>query len=132
MSSSSAVEEQKEESQRVKELRYTAKWSLDIEEKKNAIRDLASSFGERAIPVLNEIIGVTVYEEIKQACAEGIKTIREKRTNQQQQEQQKEEKDKKLIVEKEAGEQRKGKPSSTTKTEGETKSEKAAEKKAKD
>jgi hypothetical protein len=136
-SSSSIVEEQKQDFQKVKELRHAAKWSSNIEEKKNAIRELASTFGERAIPVLNEIKGVTVYEEIKQACAEAIKTIREEITGQQKQPEQRgeEEKGKSLGLEKEPrGDQDREKPPSTTaKTEAGTRTERtAAGKKAKD
>jgi hypothetical protein len=133
-SSSSVVEEQKgEDSQKIKELRYAAKWSPNIEEKKNAIRELASSFGERAIPVLNEIMGVTVYEEIKQACVEAIKTVREMSPGQKQPEKQQreEEKGKKLTVEKEPGDEGREKPSSA-KTEAGTRPERIAGKKAKD
>ena len=42
-----------------------------------AINEL-SSYGEDAIQYLNEIMTITTYDEIKAACKEAIKTIREK------------------------------------------------------
>ena len=57
------------------ELKEKAKWSSDPEEKKAAIKKLSNS-GEDAIFELQEIMNITAYEDIKNACAEAIKSIR--------------------------------------------------------
>jgi hypothetical protein len=57
------------------ELKEKAKWSRDPEEKKIAIKEL-STHGENAISELQEIMNITAYEDIKNACAEAIKSIR--------------------------------------------------------
>jgi hypothetical protein len=56
------------------ELKEKAKWSRDPEEKKTAIKEL-STRGENAISELQEIMSITAYEDIKNACAEAIKSI---------------------------------------------------------
>lgn len=56
------------------ELKEKAKWSRDPEEKRIAIKEL-STFGQAAIPQLEEILNITAYEDIKTACAEAIKVI---------------------------------------------------------
>jgi hypothetical protein len=56
------------------ELKEKAKWSRDPEEKKTAIKEL-STHGENAISELQEIMNITAYEDIKNACAEAIKSI---------------------------------------------------------
>jgi hypothetical protein len=56
------------------ELKEKAKWSSDPEEKKTAIKEL-STHGENAISELQEIMSITAYEDIKNACAEAIKSI---------------------------------------------------------
>ena len=56
------------------ELKENAKWSRDPEEKKAAIKEL-STHGENAISELQEIMNITAYEDIKNACAEAIKSI---------------------------------------------------------
>lgn len=56
------------------ELKENAKWSRDPEEKKAAIKEL-STRGENAISELQEIMSITAYEDIKNACAEAIKSI---------------------------------------------------------
>jgi hypothetical protein len=56
------------------ELKEKAKWSRDYEEKKTAIKEL-STYGENAISELQEIMNITAYEDIKNACAEAIKSI---------------------------------------------------------
>jgi hypothetical protein len=65
------------EDEKIRELKYTAKWSLKFEEKKRAIDEL-TYFAGKAIPALTEIYNVTVYDEVKQACIEAIKKIKEK------------------------------------------------------
>jgi hypothetical protein len=56
------------------ELKEKAKWSSDPEEKKAAIKEL-STHGENAISELQEIMSITAYEDIKDACTEAIKSI---------------------------------------------------------
>jgi vacuolar-type H+-ATPase subunit I/STV1 len=56
------------------ELKEKAKWSSDSEERKTAIKEL-STHGENAILELQEIMNITAYEDIKNACAEAIKSI---------------------------------------------------------
>lgn len=60
------------------ELKEKAKWSSDPEEKKAAIKEL-STHGENAIFELQEIMNITAYEDIKNACAEAIKSMRQAR-----------------------------------------------------
>ena len=57
------------------ELKEKAKWSDDLEEKKAAIKKL-STLGEDAISGLQEIMSITGYGDIKNACAEAIKSMR--------------------------------------------------------
>lgn len=56
------------------ELKENAKWASDPEEKKTAIKEL-SNHGEDAISELQEIMSITAYEDIKNACAEAIISI---------------------------------------------------------
>jgi S-adenosylmethionine synthetase len=56
------------------ELKEKAKWSRDSEEKKTAIKEL-STYGQNAISELQEIMNITAFEDIKEACAEAIKSI---------------------------------------------------------
>jgi hypothetical protein len=56
------------------ELKEKAKWSRDPEEKKTAIKEL-STHGENAISELQEIMNITAYQDIKNTCAEAIKSI---------------------------------------------------------
>ena len=62
------------------ELKEKAKWSSDPEEKKAAIKEL-STHGENAISELQEIASITAYEDIKNACAEAIKSMRQASNN---------------------------------------------------
>jgi hypothetical protein len=57
------------------ELKEKAKWSSDPEEKKAAIKEL-STHGENAISELQEIMSITAYEDIRNACAVAIKSMR--------------------------------------------------------
>jgi hypothetical protein len=59
------------------ELKEKAKWSSDPEEKKAAIKEL-STHGENAISELQEIMSITAYEDIKSACVEAIKSMRDR------------------------------------------------------
>jgi hypothetical protein len=56
------------------ELKEKAKWSRDPEEKKTAITELWT-YGDNAISELQEIMNITSYDDIKNACAEAIKSI---------------------------------------------------------
>jgi hypothetical protein len=58
-------------------LKEKAKWSSDPEEKKAAIKEL-STHGENAISELQEIMSITAYEDIKSACVEAIKSMRDR------------------------------------------------------
>ena len=55
------------------ELKESAKWSLDVDERKRAIRTLAG-YGPIAIQSIAEIKDVAAYDEIKRACIEAIQT----------------------------------------------------------
>lgn len=55
------------------ELKESAKWSLDVSERKNAIKQLAEYYGQDAIQSIAEIRDVAAYDEIRQACADAIK-----------------------------------------------------------
>src|SRR5438067_2728625 len=61
-------------SDRIKELKMTAKWSTDSAEKKGAISELLQ-YGDEGILAIQEVLSVTVYDDIKQACLEAIKSI---------------------------------------------------------
>jgi hypothetical protein len=56
------------------ELKEKAKWSTVPEESKDAIKEL-SNHGEDAMSELQEIMRITAYEDIKNACAEAIMSI---------------------------------------------------------
>ena len=58
-------------------IKHRAKWSRNLREKKEAIKEL-SFHGEKAIPYLEEIFNVTTYDEARTACAEAIKAIKGK------------------------------------------------------
>jgi hypothetical protein len=56
------------------ELKETAKWSHNAEERRSAVSQLATK-GPSALPQLEEILSITAYEDIKIACAEAIRGI---------------------------------------------------------
>lgn len=60
------------------ELKQAAKWSLHVHEKKKAIAQLLDDYGRGALPALSEIRETTVYEEIKKACADAIKSAKKR------------------------------------------------------
>jgi hypothetical protein len=68
------------EKKKIWQLKETAKWSDDTEAKKTAIDEL-SNRGETALSSLEEILNVTMHEDIKKICIEAIKSIREKKEN---------------------------------------------------
>lgn len=61
----------------IRHLKETAKWSDDPEQKITAIKEL-TTHGENALTALQEIMNVTVYDEIKAACIDAIKAAKEK------------------------------------------------------
>jgi hypothetical protein len=56
------------------ELKEKAKWSTVPEESKAAIKEL-SNHGDDAMSELQEVMRITAYEDIKNACAEAIMSI---------------------------------------------------------
>lgn len=61
------------------ELKEKAKWSTDPEEKKAAIKEL-STRRENAISELQDIMNITAYEDIRNACAEAIKSLQARKS----------------------------------------------------
>jgi hypothetical protein len=59
------------------ELKETAKWARNPGEKKAAIKTL-SARGEEALPLLEEILAITAYDDIRSICEEAIKSVRGK------------------------------------------------------
>ncbi len=57
-------------------LKESAKWSLDMNERRQAIEELAGSYGKEALQAILEIKDVTAYDEIKKACAEAIRSAK--------------------------------------------------------
>ena len=58
------------------QLKESAKWSLEVDERRRAIRDLASGYGRDAIQAIEEVKDVSAYDEIKRACIEAIKSVK--------------------------------------------------------
>lgn len=58
------------------ELKETVKWSNDRKEKISSVKELAK-YGSDAIPALDEIFMVTISEDIKVACIDAIRTLRQ-------------------------------------------------------
>jgi hypothetical protein len=58
--------------EKIFELKETAKWSSRVDEKKNAISELAG-LGTNAVSTLEEIRTVEVNDELRQLCAEAIR-----------------------------------------------------------
>lgn len=67
----------------IRELKEMGKWSRDPQEMKTAINEL-SARGDMALPALEEILNVTAYEDIKAACVEAIKAIKEEKKGKQE------------------------------------------------
>ena len=55
------------------ELKESAKWSLDLGERKAAVKQLAKLYGPAAFDSIAEIRDVSAFEEIRRACIEAIK-----------------------------------------------------------
>ncbi len=68
------------EEKKIWQLKETAKWADDTEAKKTAINEL-SNRGATALSSLEEIMNVTMHEDIKKICIDAIKAIREKKEN---------------------------------------------------
>ena len=58
------------------QLKESAKWSLEVDERRRAIRELARGYGSDAIQAIQEIKDVSAYDEIKSACIEAIKSAK--------------------------------------------------------
>src|SRR5437867_11805210 len=61
-------------SDRIRELKLTAKWSADNNEKKKAVLQLIR-YGNEARPAIEEVLGITVHDDVKQACLNAIKLL---------------------------------------------------------
>ena len=61
-------------SERIRQLKLTAKWSADNNEKKQAISQLIN-YGDMALPAIQEVLNITVYDDVKQACIEAIRSL---------------------------------------------------------
>ena len=59
---------------RLHQLKEDAKWASSVEGQMRAVRELGS-IGREALPVLEEVLQVSVREEIKQCCVEVIKKL---------------------------------------------------------
>jgi len=62
------------DSDRIRELKMTAKWSTDGDEKKNAISQLLR-YGDEGKFAIQEVLSVTAYDDVKEACIEAIRSI---------------------------------------------------------
>lgn len=62
------------DSERIRQLKLTAKWSADNNEKKQAISQLIN-YGDMALPAIQEVLNITVYDDVKQACIEAIRSL---------------------------------------------------------
>jgi hypothetical protein len=60
-----------DQSDKIRELKLTAKWAVDNNEKKKAISELVHH-GDEALPAIKEVFNVTAFEEIRAACIEAI------------------------------------------------------------
>lgn len=58
------------------QLKESAKWSLSLDEKRQAIEQLVNIYGKDALHTIEEIKDVTAYEEVRSACIEAIKSAR--------------------------------------------------------
>ena len=65
------------ERQEIWDLKESAKWAGDEQKRREAVNELAT-YGESALPTLEEIMSVTAYDEIKTACIDAINSIKNK------------------------------------------------------
>ena len=66
----------------IRELKETAKWGMD-KEKKSAILELAR-YGNEGFSAIQEVLDLTVYPDIRQACIEAIKSAHKTRAKEKQ------------------------------------------------
>lgn len=59
---------------RLHQLKEDAKWASSVEGQMKAVRELGS-LGKDALPVLEEVLQVSVRDEIRQCCVEAIKNL---------------------------------------------------------
>jgi hypothetical protein len=59
---------------RLHQLKEDAKWASSIEGQIKAVRELGS-LGKVALPSLEEVLQVSVRDEIKQCCVEAIRNL---------------------------------------------------------
>lgn len=59
---------------RLHQLKEDAKWASSVEGQIRAVRELGS-LGKDALPVLEEVLQVSVRDEIKQCCVEAIRKL---------------------------------------------------------
>jgi hypothetical protein len=62
------------DSERIRQLKLTAKWSSDNYEKKKAISQLLQ-YGDGGLPAIQEILAITAYDDIRQACIDAISSL---------------------------------------------------------
>lgn len=62
------------DSDRIRELKMTAKWSTDGDEKKAAVSELLQ-YGDKGVLAIQEVLSVTAYDDVRQACIEAIRSI---------------------------------------------------------
>jgi hypothetical protein len=62
------------DSERIRQLKLTAKWSSDNYEKKKAISQLLQ-YGDGGLPAIQEILVITAYDDIRQACIDAISSL---------------------------------------------------------
>ena len=59
---------------RLHQLKEDAKWASSVEGQIKAVRELGA-FGDAALPSLEEVLQVSVREDIKQCCVEAIEKL---------------------------------------------------------
>lgn len=60
--------------ERLHQLKEDAKWASSIEGQMRAVRELGN-LGEAALPSLEEVLQVSVRDEIRQCCVEAIRKL---------------------------------------------------------
>lgn len=86
----------KEGEKTIHELKEMAKWSRSEQEMKTAMNEL-SARGGMALPALEEILNVTVHEDIKAACIEAIKAVKGKKERKEEKEKEDDEEEKATV-----------------------------------
>src|SRR5262249_51219486 len=57
------------------ELKQAAKWSLGVEDRVRAVKEIARAYRGQGIPTLAEISVTAVHGEIRAACEEAIRSV---------------------------------------------------------